>query len=69
MVPFLFLKPFEDIPGVNLYYADLWHDSIGADGLPKPELYVEDQLHPSPAGFAIRTALLQPFFSDQKARQ
>jgi len=46
--------------GNNLVYVDLWPDSIGADGLPKPELYVEDQLHPSAAGYALRTKLLRP---------
>jgi len=46
--------------GKNLVYADLWPSSIGADGLPKPELYVEDKLHPSAAAYAIRTQLLRP---------
>ncbi|WP_322281187.1 GDSL-type esterase/lipase family protein [Prosthecobacter sp.] len=46
--------------GKNLVYVDLWPDSIGADGLPKPELYIEDQLHPSAAGFALRTKLIRP---------
>ena len=46
--------------GKNLVYVDLWPDSLGADGLPKPELYVEDQLHPSAAGYALRTKLLRP---------
>lgn len=44
----------------NLAYVDLWPSSIGADGLPKPELYVEDKLHPSAASYAIRTQLLRP---------
>jgi len=55
--------------GINLYYVDLWPDSIGLDGLPKPELYAEDQLHPSPAGFVMRTALLRPFLSGEKTTQ
>jgi lysophospholipase L1-like esterase len=46
--------------GKNLVYVDLWPDSLGADGLPRPELYVEDQLHPSAAGYALRTKLLRP---------
>ncbi len=44
----------------NLAYVDLWPDSLGADGLPKPELYIADQLHPSAAGYALRTKLLRP---------
>jgi lysophospholipase L1-like esterase len=50
--------------GRNLVYVDLWPESLGADGLPKPELYVEDQLHPSGAGYALRTRLLSPHVRD-----
>lgn len=46
--------------GKNLVYVDLWPGSIGADGLPKPELYVADQLHSTAAGYALRTELLKP---------
>jgi lysophospholipase L1-like esterase len=46
--------------GKDLVYVDLWPDSLGADGLPKPELYIADQLHPSAAGYALRTRLLRP---------
>ena len=46
--------------GKNLVYVDLWPGSLGTDGLPKPELYVEDQLHSSAAGYALRTELLKP---------
>ena len=46
--------------GKSLTYVDLWSDSIGPDGMPKPELYVEDKLHPSTAGYALRTRLLLP---------
>lgn len=44
----------------NLVEVDLWPGSIGSDGLPKPELYVEDQLHPNAAGYELRTNLLRP---------
>jgi len=46
--------------GKNLIYVDLWPDSLGADGLPKAELYVADQLHPSAAGYALRMRLIRP---------
>lgn len=46
--------------GKNLVYVDLWSESIGADGMPKPELFLEDKLHPSTAGYALRTKLLRP---------
>jgi hypothetical protein len=48
------------VAGKNLVYADLWPGSIGADGMPKPELYVEDKLHSSAMGYALRTDLLRP---------
>lgn len=44
----------------NLAYVDLWPSSIGADGLPRPELYVEDRLHPSAEAYQIRARLLRP---------
>jgi lysophospholipase L1-like esterase len=44
----------------NMAYADLWPTSIGADGLPKPELYVADHLHPSAEAYQIRAKLLRP---------
>ncbi len=46
--------------GKNLVYVDFWADSLGADGLPKPELYVADMLHPSAKGYELRTKLLRP---------
>ena len=46
--------------GKNMVYVDLWPDFIGADGLPKPELFVEDQLHHTAAGYAVRTRLVRP---------
>lgn len=46
--------------GKNLTYVDLWTDFIGTDGMPKPELYIEDNLHPSAAGYALRTKLVLP---------
>ena len=46
--------------GKSLTYVDLWSDSIGPDGMPKPELYVDDKLHPSTSGYSLRTRLLLP---------
>lgn len=37
--------------GAHLHYVDLATPMLGADGKPRPELYVEDGLHMTPAGY------------------
>lgn len=44
----------------QLAYLDLKEAFLGADGLPRPELYVADRLHFSPAGYEILKALVEP---------
>ena len=39
----------------NLHYIDLYHSMLGPDGRPRPELYVEDGLHLSRAGYEVWT--------------
>lgn len=41
-------------------YVDPWPSMIGADGTPKPELFVEDGLHMTPAGYKAWTEMLRP---------
>lgn len=41
-------------------YVDTNNVTMTSDGRPRPELYVEDQLHMNPAGYAIWTELLRP---------
>lgn len=41
-------------------YVDVWTPMLAADGLPQPELYVKDQLHMTPAGYAIWNRLVEP---------
>lgn len=41
-------------------FLDVWPVMIGADGLPIPQLYLEDKLHMSPAGYALWADLLRP---------
>ena len=41
-------------------YVDPWPSMIGADGTPKPELFVEDGLHMTPEGYKAWTKMLQP---------
>lgn len=44
----------------RLFFVDVWPAMLGPDGLPRPELYVADQLHLSPAGYAVWTPLVAP---------
>lgn len=39
---------------------DPWDQFLGADGLPRKELYVKDELHLSPAGYAIWNEIVRP---------
>jgi lysophospholipase L1-like esterase len=41
-------------------YVDPWPSMIGADGTPKPEFFVEDGLHMTPAGYHAWTDMLRP---------
>ncbi len=49
--------------GKNLVFADLWPLLLGADGQPRQELFVEDRLHPTAAGYKLRTELLRPLLA------
>jgi lysophospholipase L1-like esterase len=44
----------------NCVYVDVWPPMLGQDGTPKPELFVEDGLHMTPAGYTIWTAVIAP---------
>lgn len=37
----------------KIKYADIWKPMLGKDGKPRPELFVEDQLHMNPQGYEI----------------
>ncbi len=45
---------------VRLAFLDVWRPMLGHDGLPRPELYLADKLHLTPAGYAVWTPLLAP---------
>jgi lysophospholipase L1-like esterase len=47
--------------GKNLIYLDLFDSYLGADGKPRDELFVEDKLHHSAAGYALRIQIMRPF--------
>jgi lysophospholipase L1-like esterase len=44
----------------RLAYVDIWPEMLDAAGRPRPELFVEDQLHMSPRGYAIWTRVVRP---------
>ena len=44
----------------RLGFVDVDHALLGWDEKPRPELYVEDGLHLSAAGYQILTALVRP---------
>ncbi|MEA3213218.1 MAG: hypothetical protein QOE70_6275 [Chthoniobacter sp.] len=46
--------------GKNLFFVDIWAACLGADGQPRPELYVADKLHPSAEQYQIRAKLIRP---------
>jgi len=44
----------------RLKYVDVFNPMIGANGHPRAELFVDDSLHMSPAGYALWTQILKP---------
>jgi lysophospholipase L1-like esterase len=44
----------------RLAYVDVFTPMLGADGTPRPELYVADGLHMTPAGYQIWKAAIAP---------
>ena len=44
--------------GVN--YLNFFDPFLGADGKPREELFIEDHLHPSSAGYALRVKIMKP---------
>jgi lysophospholipase L1-like esterase len=47
----------------RLFFADLATPLLGADGRPKPDLFLADQLHLNPQGYAVWTQALRPILS------
>ena len=48
----------------DLTYLDVVRPMLGGDGKPKPELFVQDGLHMTAAGYEIWTAALKPLLSN-----
>jgi len=47
----------------RLAFVDVDHAMLGWDEKPRPELYVQDGLHLTPAGYQILNTLVRPFLS------
>ena len=45
----------------RMKFINVFPHMLGADGLPKPEIFVEDKLHMNPAGYAIWKEVVGPF--------
>jgi lysophospholipase L1-like esterase len=53
----------------GLKFIDTFSKMMGPDGTPKPDIFVADQLHMNPKGYAIWTEVVTPFLGkpDEKA--
>ena len=45
----------------RMNFINVFRHMLGADGLPKPEIFVEDKLHMNAAGYAIWKEVVGPF--------
>jgi len=50
--------------GQNLDYIDTYGAMLGPDGLPRQELFIEDQLHHNAEGNRLRAELVRPHLRD-----
>ncbi|WLD12088.1 GDSL-type esterase/lipase family protein [Planctellipticum variicoloris] len=41
-------------------FIDVWSPMLGEEGFPRPELYMADQLHLTPAGYRVWNQLVEP---------
>ena len=46
--------------GKNQVFVDVWTPMLGDDGMPRPELFLKDQLHMNDAGYVIWSRLVEP---------
>ena len=46
--------------GKNHVFVDVWTPMLGDDGMPRPELFLKDQLHMNDACYAIWSQLVEP---------
>ncbi|MEX1256354.1 MAG: SGNH/GDSL hydrolase family protein [Gemmatimonadota bacterium] len=48
----------------RLRYIDVWEPMLGPDGMPRVELFVEDMLHMTPAGYAVWREAVAPVVAE-----
>lgn len=48
----------------NLKYIDTFHEMLGADGLPKPEIFVADRLHMNAEGYKLWTKIVGAYLPE-----
>ena len=48
----------------RMKFINVFPHMLGADGLPKPEIFVEDRLHMNAAGYAIWKKVVGPFLKE-----
>jgi lysophospholipase L1-like esterase len=53
------VREFTQTDPKRLGYIDVFTPMLGEDGQPRPELFVKDQLHLSPKGYELWTALVR----------
>ena len=51
----------ESVP--NLEFIDVFPQMLGADGLPRPEIFIDDRLHMNDAGYRIWTQVVAPYLA------
>ena len=54
----LISKYAKEHPGVE--FIDVFSHMLGADGTPRPEIFVEDRLHLNARGYALWTSIIKP---------
>lgn len=45
----------------NAQFVNVWNAMLGPDGKPKPDIFIEDNLHMNAKGYAIWQKILQPY--------
>ena len=46
--------------GEGLYYVDIWSSMLGPDGVPIPDLFLDDHSHCNAKGYALWNSILKP---------
>jgi len=51
----------------RLFFIDVFTPMLGPDGMPRPELFVEDMLHMNAKGYEIWKSVIAPYVEDRSA--